>query len=436
MRFVGPRMVAAAHLPADRGKKIGASESLRDCIEHIELMSACTSHSSRSPAMKIYFGKNTWLVLLIPVFLTACSGEEETAPPDVVRPVKTLLIPDFESSGMRSFPGRIESTRRAEVSFRVPGTINELPIKEGERVEQGQVIAKLDDTDYKLAVDDRQAEFFRANKDFERAVPLAEKGFVTLKERDRREADMKRARAALRKAQKDLDYTTLKAPFKGEISNRLVQNFEEVQAKQPIVELRDVAALEVKFDVPEQIMLRITQEEGASADPDVYAHFDAAPENKYKLVFREIATKADPATRTFEATYSLEAPSEITVLPGMTANVTVDLSQYLDAEAVIYVPVEAIVSSNELAGRAWIVDEQNMTVAAKPVKVGTLRGNSVAITEGLQPGDRIVVAGVPFLVDGMKVTLMPTPEQAEEREDDATTRRAAEKQIKNPDKGR
>ncbi len=405
-----------------------ASGAARESARQLELVEC--------QAMNKHMRRFLSISLMPLLLLTACSEEQETPAPEVVRPVKTLLIPDFESSSMRSFPGRIESTRRAEVSFRVPGTINELPIKEGERVEQGQVIAKLDDTEYKLAVDDRQAEFFRANKDFERAVPLAKKGFVTLKERDRREAEMKRARAALRKAQKDLDYTTLKAPFKGEISNRLVQNFEEVQAKQPIVELRDVGALEVKFDVPEQIMLRITEEEGASADPDVYAHFDAAPENKYKLVFREIATKADPATRTFEATYSLEAPSEITVLPGMTANVTVDLSQYLDAEAVIYVPVEAIVSSNELAGRAWIVDEQNMTVAVKPVKVGTLRGNSIAITEGLQPGDRIVVAGVPFLVEGMKVTLMPTPEQAEEREDDAKTRRAAEKQIKNPDKGR
>jgi RND family efflux transporter MFP subunit len=375
------------------------------------------------------------LFLMTPLLLSACSGEEETAVPDVVRPVKTLLIPSFETSGIRSFPARIESTRRAEVSFRVPGTINELPVKEGERIEQGQVIAKLDDTDYKLAVDDREAEFTRTEKDYERAKPLAEKGYVTLRERDRREAEMKSARAALTRAQKDLDYTTLKAPFSGEISNRLVQNFEEVQAKQPVVELRDVSALEVKFDVPEQIVLRIVDKaEREQAEPDVWAHFDAAPEKKYKLSFREFSTKADPATRTFEATFSLEAPSEITILPGMTANVTFDVSQFFDSKPVIYVPVEAIVSSNELSGRAWVVDETNMTVVPKDVKVGSLRGNSITVTEGLKPGDRVVVAGVPFLVNGMKVTLMPAQEQAEEREEDAQIRRNAEKQIKDADK--
>ena len=273
--------------------------------------------------------------------LTACGEETEVTQADPVRPVKTLVIPELETSGDRTFPARIESTRRAEVAFRVPGTINDLPIKEGERVKQGQTIAKLDATDYQLAVDDRQAEYFRAKKDYERAKPLARDGFVTKKEFDRREAEMKRARAAFNKAQKNLDYTDLKAPFGGEISKRLVQNFEEVQAKQPVVELRDISALDVKFDVPEQIMLRVAQEaDTTDDDPDVYVYFDAKPGNKYKLTFREISTRADPATRTFEATYALQAPSDILVLPGMTANVEVDLSKYVDAKPVIYLPVE------------------------------------------------------------------------------------------------
>ncbi len=369
--------------------------------------------------------------LLIPFMLTACAEEQDTSAPDVVRPVKTLVIPSFESSGVRNFPARIESTRRAEVSFRVPGTINALPVKEGERLEKGQVIAQLDQTDYKLAVDDREAEYFRAKKDFERAKPLAEKGFVTKKEADRREADMKRSRAALNKARKDLEYTVLKAPFSGEVSNRLVQNFEEVQAKQPVIELRDISALEVKFDVPEQIMLRVSEEaegsgEGAAV-PKVFASFDAAPDQKFRLTFREISTKADPGTRTFEATYSLQAPYDLTILPGMSANVSVDLSGYIESEPVIYLPVEAITSTNELAAQVWIVNETDMTVAPRSVKVGALRGGMISVTEGLQPGERVVTAGVPFLVGGMKVRLMPLPEQASERDDDAKIRRNAEK---------
>lgn len=356
------------------------------------------------------------------------------AAPEVVRPVKTMVIPTPEGSGVRSFPARVESTRRAEVSFRVPGRVIEMAVKEGERVEKGEIIAKLDPTDFKLVVDEREATLFRTKRDYERAKPLSAKGFLPKKEFDRREADYKTAAVSLKQAKQNLKYTTLEAPFSGEISRRLVQNSEDVEAKQGVVELRDLSALEVKFDVPEQIMLRITEEED-DTEPEVFASFDPVPGKRFPLIFREIATSADAATRTFEATYTMEAPKEILVLPGMTATVTVDLSQYLDIQSAIYVPVEAVVATNELDAKVWLVDEESMTVSPKPVKVGRLRGNSIAVTEGLEPGERIAIAGVPFLVDGMKVTLMATPEQAVEREDDAKIRRAAEKALQETDAG-
>ncbi len=375
------------------------------------------------------------ILLAAALALAGCREKEQAAAPEPIRPVKTFVIPAPESGGIRRFPARIESTRRAEVSFRVAGKIIELPIKEGERVKKGELVAKLDPTDYQLVVDDKEAVRFRAQRDYDRAKPLADKGFVTKKELDRREANLKSADAVLKQVKQDLAYTTLAAPFDGQISKRLVQKFEEIQAKQAIVELRDLEALEVKFDVPEQIMLRVRgterqegKEEG-TARPDIHATFDAAPGKKFALDFREIATTADPATRTFEATYTMETPEKLTVLPGMTANVTVDLSDFLDATEVTYVPVEAVTAKNDLSGEVWIVDEKTMTVSPRSVKVGQLRANSIAVADGLKPNDRIVVAGVPFLVAGMKVRLMAMPEQAVEREDDAKVRRAAEKRL-------
>lgn len=373
------------------------------------------------------------LLLGVPVLLLACGEEQEQAAPEVVRPVKTMVIPAPESGGIRTFPARIESQRRAEVSFRVPGKLKELPVKEGALVEQDQMIAQLDPTDYQLVVDEREATLFRAQRDFERAKPLAEKGYVTKRELDRREADMKSAKASLQLAKQDLTYTTLKAPFKGRIAKRLVQNFEEVQAKQAIVELRDLQALEVKFQVPEQIMLRVTeaaQERGEKkAEPAIHVSFDAAPGKKFDLIFKEVAARADPATRTFEATYTMLTPKDITVLPGMTANVTIDLTRYLGSSDVIYLPVETITATNELGGSVWVVNQESMTLSARKVKVGPLRGTQISIREGLKPGERIVTAGVPFLYEGMKVSLMATPEQAKEREDDAKIRRESEKRI-------
>ena len=70
-----------------------------------------------------------------------------------------------------------------------------------------------------------------------------------------------------------------------------------------------------------------------------------------------------------------------------------------------------------------------MTLSAREVKVGPLRGEQISIREGLKPGERIVIAGVPFLFEGMKVSLMAAPEQAKEREDDAKIRWTAEQGI-------
>ncbi len=159
----------------------------------------------------------------------------------------------------------------------MPGTIVDLPVKEGEAIEQGEMIAQLDPTDFKLVVQEREAELFRARRDFERIEPLAERGFSTVREKDRREYNLKSAQASLDMAKQDLAYTTLTAPFKGRIAKRLVENFEEVQAKEVIVELRDLQALEVKFDVPEQIMLLVKEAsaelEETRIEPDVFVFF-------------------------------------------------------------------------------------------------------------------------------------------------------------------
>ena len=373
----------------------------------------------------------------IPLILAACSDAPEQAAPEAVRPVKTMVIPDPESGNIRTFPARIESQRRAEVSFRIPGTIVELPVKEGQPVKKGDVIAKLDPKDFELIVDEREAILFRAQRDYERAVPLAAQDYITQRELDRREADYKSAEASLQLAKQDLVYTTLTAPFEGDIAKRLVQNFQEVQEKQPIVELRDLSALEVKVDVPEQIIIRlnnVAEERGeVRVYPDIFVSFNNAPGRQFDLTFKEVAARADPATRTFEATYTMTTPDDLTVLPGMTANVTADLGAFLGTGDIVYVPSEAVTATNDLGGKVFIVNEDSMSLETREVALGPLRGSEIAITDGLTPGERIVIAGVPFLYEGMKVTVASTLEQAVEREEDTVIRRRAEERLMKAD---
>ena len=363
-----------------------------------------------------YFNCRT-LKLVLPALVIALSSCDQTVEEQVaekIRPVKTVVIGDPGIGGERRLPGRIESARRVELAFRVAGTLKELPVREGDEVTAGAVIAQLDDADFKTAFDDRNAVFERTSADYKRAQELVKDGFISRVDFDKVESDFKSAQAALRQAKLDLSYTTLKAPFSGSVAQRYVQNFEQVKAKQPVIALRDLNLLDVKFNVPENLIIRLTEEgvDEEATDVPVYAVFDAAPDKRFWLSYKEAATRADPATQTFEVTYTLPAPDELEVLPGMTTTVTVDLTRYLDSGSVFTVPVASVVADPGLAPKVWVVNTDTMTVSSREVEVGLMEGNAIRVLSGLTGGERVVTAGAPFLVEDMKVRLLPDVEQA------------------------
>jgi len=346
--------------------------------------------------------------------LSSCDSAVEVQAVEKIRPVKSIVIGDPGMDGERRLPGRIESARRVELAFRVSGTLKELPVKEGDEVAVGAVIAKLDDADFSTAYDDRNAVFKRTSADYERAKELVKDGYISRVDYDKVEADYKSAKAALRQAELDLSYATLKAPFSGSVAKRNVQNFEEVQAKQPVIALRDLSLLDVKFNVPESLMIRLSEEGVDEEAPDVpvYAMFDAAPEKRYSLSYKEAATRADRATQTFEVTYTLPAPDELEVLPGMTTTVSIDLTRYLNSSKIFTIPVASVVADPGFAPKVWVVNPDTMTVIAREIEVGMMEANSIQVLSGLNGGERIVTAGAPFLVEGMKIRLLPEAEQA------------------------
>ena len=339
------------------------------------------------------------------------------------RPVKTIVVESPEGSGVRNFPGRIESGNRADLAFRVAGTVAELAVSEGATVERGQLIARLDDTDFEIALKDRQATWDRASKDYDRGKELVERGAISRRDYDLIEANFKTADAALEQARQNLQYTSIRAPFTGEIANRHVDAFEEVAVGQSVYSMIDRDSLEVQIDMPENIILLLPSDQQNRAQNSdrvrVWASFDMAPDKTFALAFKEVSTRADVQTQTFEVTFSLARPEDVTVLPGMTASVTLDLSALLEEEAVYYLPVTAVVGDNEMSPRVWTIDEDKMTVHERPVKLGRMVGSSIEVLEGVEPGMRVVSAGAAYLDEGMRVTLMHQTEQAEPRSEQA-----------------
>ena len=359
--------------------------------------------------------------------LSGCGGEDRELPPPASRPVKLFTVGGGSKEAIRTFPGRVDATQRAELAFRVSGQLQELRIKEGDLVEEGQVLAKLDPTDYEIVVEDRQANYDNAERNFTRGKELIVDGNISRLDYDRMEANYRTASAALTAAKQDLEYTVLTAPFQGRIARRNVENFEEVLARQTVIWLQNITELDIIFDLPESVVRSVrggVKDEGdvrsseAAGTVRAYAQFEGRSQRRFTLRPKELATKADDQTQTFRTTFTMDAPSDFNVLPGMTANVVIDLSEVVDKDAVKWIPARAVQADSGLKPRVWVLDAETMTVTSRSVEVGRMSGRSIQVLDGLDGGEEIVSVGGPYLAEGMLVTRMKLTEQATPRADD------------------
>ena len=363
--------------------------------------------------------------------LAACSRQEPEPPPPATRPVKLFTVEGGKADMVRTFPGRVDASQRAELAFRVSGQLQEILVKEGDLVEAGQVLARLDPADFEVALEDRQATFDNAQRNFERGKELIVDGNISRLDYDRMEANFRTSSAALAQAKLNLEYTVLTSPFKGRIAQRRVENFEDVQAQQTVFWLQNIDELDILIDLPESVVrsVRGTARSDRDSNRDLatgevaspvkaIARFEGRSDESFPLRPKEIATQADQQTQTFRATFIMEAPETFTVLPGMTASVTLDLSGAVEKEGIKWVPVRAVQADSEHKARVWVLDPDTMTVSAKPVEIGRMSGRELQVLSGLDGGEQIVAVGAPYLAEGMKVTRMRQTEQAIPREDD------------------
>jgi RND family efflux transporter MFP subunit len=344
------------------------------------------------------------LIACAVLILGACGKKEEAEPAPVVQPVKVLNVGGVESGNL-IFPGTVDAGEKAALSFRVKGRLIELPIVEGQDVKKNQLIAQLDPRDYRIAVEEAQAQYQKAEADYRRYQTLYEKDAVPVADFDYKRSQRDVTKARLDEAKRDLGYTYLRAPFTGTIGSRYVENFMDVQPNEIIVDLNDLTNVEIRIDVPENIIKHV--QEGMSAD--LSAMFESLPDKKYPLEVKEVGKRADSATQTFKVTLVMPQPKEISLLPGMTAQVEAVIKQK-DAsgnlESDVVVPAIAVVGEGDGKSYVWVVKEPEMTVHRKEVKLGEMVGtDNVHIRKGVMIGEKIVVAGMMKLHDGMQVRI-------------------------------
>jgi RND family efflux transporter MFP subunit len=174
---------------------------------------------------------------------------------------------------------------------------------------------------------------------------------------------------------------------------------QNIIANNPVIRFQNVADIDIVVDVPEAYVasnLRSTEIQQSVAELSI------APGRRFPVRVKEVAQIADPKTQIFEVRFAMKAPSGIRALPGMTATVTVTTRASTRPGNNLIVPISAVVKQDTGEQVAWILGP-DQTTRRRIVKLGAPSGEEIEILGGLQPGDRVVVAGATFLREGMKV---------------------------------
>ena len=350
--------------------------------------------------------------LTVLVLLAACSEPPPPATEEVSRPAKLFTVTAAGGDQFRSFPGEVRATDEAELAFRVSGELIEFPATRGKQVKQGDLLARLDSSDFEAAKDQAQAQYDLAKAQFDRVAELVERQLVSQSDYDQRLALMKVRQSDLTRARNNLDYTRIYAPFDGIIARRLSENYESVAAGQVVMILQTGEMIDVTVDVPESIVAHIERKEVRTKPDPVKVRFDSIGNATYEAWYKEHEAQADPATLTYKVTVSLPQPEGINVLPGMSASVIANIGKlFADRDSGMVVPIEAVFSAEEepldaVDKYVWVVDPDTMRASRKAVQVGQLSGVSIAILGGLNEGDIVISAGVNAVQEGMLVRPM------------------------------
>lgn len=338
--------------------------------------------------------------------LQGCGDSPSKDDSDTDRPV--FVQPLSVSGGIekKAFNGVIQSAVSADISFRIPGTVEKVSVVVGQSVNSGDELARLDPHDYEVVVIELEAKleevraastFYQA--EYDRIKQASRNQAVAPVNLERAFSNLAQSKASLKvveqnliKARDALSYTLLKAPFDGIVGEVKIENFEQVLPAVPVIEVHKPNALEAVVDVPENQLPRFTK--GLDADIEWYGST-----TKHKATVSEIATVAHPVKQTYDVTFSFRKPTGA-LLPGKSVTVNVSLNTGQEKE--FCVPFSAVLQTGAEA-YVFLASESDQKVSIKSVNVARIAEDNLCITGELSPDQLVVTAGVHFLKDGQTV---------------------------------
>ena len=346
-------------------------------------------------------------VLVGAPLIAGCQPASQTAVP-AARPVRTVTVEKREAGVPITLTGRIEAEDEVALAFRISGRLLENGGKLGDRVQPGQVVARLESQNELNALRTAQAnlsaaqgQLTQARNHFERQDTLLKQGWTTRANYDQAKQALQTAQsqvdvaeAQLKAAHDLVSFTELKADAPGVLTAIGPLAGEVVQAGQMIIRLARKDGRDAVFDVPAQLI------QSAPSDPQITVSLTGDTAVTAHGRIREVAPQANPITRTFEVKVGLTDPP-----PAMRLGATVTGRMETEAVPIMEIPATALTEFNRQPG-VWIVEPSNRTVSARNVDVLRFDQATVAVSQGLDTGEIVVTAGVQALHPGQKVRLL------------------------------
>lgn len=321
---------------------------------------------------------------------TGCTSPKKTHTADPLR-VGSIVVTPSSDIDAALYVGTIEEETSAALSFPVAGTVARTYADEGQRVQQGQLLAELDPTSARQTFDAAQAALDQAKDACARLKQLYDAESLPQIKWVEAQTRLRQAEAAFGIAKKNLEDCSLYAPFSGVVGQRRISAGETALPGVPVLTLLETGCVKVRFSVPEQEIARL------GADSRIGVGVAALGDRVFPAGKIEKGAVANPAAHTYDVRATLDnAAGEL--LPGMVCRVTVSPAESAEE---IAVPVRAVQQAGDGNRFVWTV--RGDSAVRTTVTTGRLVNNGIVLTGGVAAGDRIVVDGMQKIGEGSKV---------------------------------
>lgn len=312
------------------------------------------------------------------------------------RPVKVdvMAVADRGIASGRSFSGTVVTGDGADISFSVPGTVKAVYVADGQKVQKGQLLAELNSETLQNSYNIAQAALAQAEDTYNRleklhnANALADMKWVEVQNA------LKAAQNAADAARRAVDDAKVYAPVSGTVANKSIDPGQNVVPAIPVMNIVALNNVKVAISVPENEISTLA--EGIRADITV----DALNNARISGTLTEKDVVANPLTRAYTAKFRVDN-SAGKLLPGMLCTVALAADTATSANRAIVLPPQSVLLAADNSNFVWLAKEGK--ALQRFVKVNTLTPEGIVIAEGLEPGDSVIIAGMPKVSNGTPV---------------------------------